>query len=87
MSSEFPAHQARNIMHYYESWGSEFWYAKFRDELFETVKNEALKGNNSIVIHSDSWEDNEIKKKYLMSRLISLDYSVKVENDIMTVSW
>lgn len=81
------ASQARDIMNNKEEWNTEIWYRRLKDDLFEWVKNAALIGNNHVKINSHSWFDDNVKKEYLMSQLVSLDYSVKVENNVMNVSW
>jgi ketopantoate reductase len=82
--SEIPAKQAREIME--SNAEVDLWYSKFKDELFESIKNTALKGNNSTSINSDLWGRSELKKEYLVKRLVSLGYLVKIEK-VMTISW
>jgi hypothetical protein len=40
--SEFPAHQARELMLQKDKWNSEKWYTNFKDKFFKEIKNELL---------------------------------------------
>lgn len=81
--SEIPAKQAREITDNNSNWNTEKWYSVWKDKLFEDVKKEALRGNNSIQLESDEWESSEHNKKYLITKLNSLGYKTYVyANDL-----
>jgi hypothetical protein len=85
--NDIPARQAREMTTNAEEWTAEYWLIKFKYDVFEMIKDAALKGNNSISISSMKWDNNDTKRKYLRLHLVALDYTVKVENRVMIVSW
>jgi hypothetical protein len=85
--NDIPARQAREMTVNGEEWSAEYWLIKFKYDVFEMIKETALKGNNSISIPSENWNNNDTKRKYLKSHLVALDYTVKVIDNIMTISW
>ena len=85
--NDIPARQAREMTVNGEEWSVEYWLIKFKYDVFEMIKETALKGNNLISIPSENWDNNDTKRKYLKSHLVALDYTVKVIDSIMTISW
>lgn len=93
MTAEFTANRAREFTVSSEEINAELWYAKYKDQLFKDITNVALNGNNSINVYSNEWNHNETKFDYLKSRLVSLGYTIKIEDyyktadKLMIVSW
>jgi ketopantoate reductase len=85
MSAEIQASQAREITE--SNAEVERWYNNFKDELFERIKNAAIKGNNSTKLSVDILKCNMAQREYLMSKLISLGYSVEIKHNVLTISW
>lgn len=88
---DFPAKQAREFTDNYERINVEKWYDEVKFQLFDNIKEVALKGGgDSISVTPDFWGGNEAKKKYLMSNLKSkpLCYNVSINKDeVMLISW
>jgi hypothetical protein len=85
--SEFAATKARELTDRRHELNAETWYNKYKDQLFESIQYNALNGNSSISIDEVMWDIEDYKGNYLMSRLTSLGYKVKLENKQMSVSW
>ena len=84
---DLSAQQAREMTANREELNAGYWLTKFKYQLFEWIKEAALEGQNSYMIDYGHWDDNETKKKYLNKHLVGLGYEVKVEENVMTISW
>ncbi|MEH7116156.1 hypothetical protein V7128_01855 [Neobacillus vireti] len=84
---DISAQQAREMTANREDLNAQYWLIKFKYDVIEWIKEAALEGNNFIQLDYGHWDENEIKKKYLTSYFVELGYSVKVEENVMTITW
>ena len=78
---EFKASEARTITDNHEHFSSEIWFMEYKYKLFDKIKMEALKGNNTIQIFFQDWQGNETKKKYLIFNLEALGYRTILKDE------
>jgi hypothetical protein len=84
---DFPAKKAREITNKHEYYNATMWYQEYKYKLFERIKAEALKGNNSLVLNRDDWERNVVKEEYLKSELLEHEYNWSMVDGDIIISW
>jgi hypothetical protein len=87
---DFNANEARKITDNHEHFSSEIWFMEFKYKLFDKIKQEALKGNNTIRIFCEDWKGDAVKKKYLLFNLESLGYRTILKDEPrenIIISW
>lgn len=84
---EFPAKKAREFTNKHEYYNAQMWYMDYKYKLFDKIKAEALKGNNSIILNRNDWDCNGVKEEYLKSELIEHEYNWSASAGDITISW
>lgn len=90
------ASEARNIAENHEPFHLELWWREIKDEVFKAIKEEALKGEYSLVIGLEDkiniggWILNKKYTNYVEAELKVLGYKVDIRTDItvsLQISW
>jgi hypothetical protein len=66
---------------------AEQWYMDYKYKLFDKIKAEALKGNNSLKLNRGDWDRNVVKEEYLKSELLEHEYRWSVVAGDIIISW
>jgi hypothetical protein len=81
------AKEARKYTDNHEYLSADLWYQDYKYKLFDKIKAEALKGNNSLKLNRDDWDRNVVKEEYLKSELLEHDYRWSTVAGDIIISW
>jgi hypothetical protein len=81
------ANEARKITDNHEYLSAQLWYMEYKYGLFNKIKTEALKGNNSLMLNRDDWNRNVVKEEYLKSELLENEYKWSTVAGDIIISW